>query len=370
MTAAAVEPGIGVGTAPGPSASGGPGAVGSPGGWLAGVQVLEFATVGALPYAGLMLAQMGATVRRVQPPQPRELGVPNAPEADIGLWHRQIEVLDLKHPEGRARALELAAQSDVLIEGYRPGVMERLGLGPERLLAQHPGLIYTRLTGWGQSGPWALRAGHDLNYIAMSGVLHAIGPADGPPCPPLNLVGDLAAGGSAAVMQILAALHARMRNGRGAVLDVAMVDGSLHLLSAVYARRGVGRWQDRREANVLDGGVPWYRCYRCADGGWMAVAAIEGRFYDAFLKALGLADDGLPGRDEPGDWPVLVQRFAARFALHSRTHWERCFETADACVTPVLSLDEAAQHPLHRQRARFDDSRGWPVPRLGVHTPG
>jgi alpha-methylacyl-CoA racemase len=358
------------GTASSPGAAAAQGQAQGPGGWLAGVQVLEFATVGALPYAGLMLAQMGATVRRVQPPQPRELGVPNAPEADIGLWMRQTTVLDLKQPDGLARALALAAASDVLIEGYRPGVMERLGLGPERLLAEHPGLIYARLTGWGQSGPWAGRAGHDLNYIAMSGALHAIGPAQGPPSPPLNLIADLAAGGGAAVTQILGALHARSRNGRGAVLDIAMVDGSLHLLTAVYARLGVGRWQDRRESNVLDGGVPWYRCYRCADGGWMAVAAIEQRFYDTFVRTLGLDGSRLPAREAPGAWPVLAERFADSFATHPRAHWERCFEAIDACVTPVLGLGEAAHHLLHRQRARFDDARGWPVPRFGVEPGG
>jgi alpha-methylacyl-CoA racemase len=338
---------------------------GAPGGWLAGVRVLELATVGGVPYAGLVLAQMGAQVHRLEAPQPRDLGVPNVPGADIGLWLRRREVLDLKEPAGIARARALALDSDVLIEGYRPGVMERLGLGPESLLADHPGLIYGRLTGWGQTGPWAARAGHDLNYIAMSGVLHAIGPADGPPSPPLNLVGDLAGGASYLVMQILAALHARSHTGRGGVIDAAMVDGSLHLLTAVYARLGAGRWQDRPGANVLDGGTPWYRCYRCADGGWMAVAAIEKRFYDAFVLGLGLEQADLPDRANRLQWDVLEHAFASCFASGTRAQWAQCFADVDACVTPVLSLGEAADHPLHHARARFDTSRGWPVPRFG-----
>lgn len=331
---------------------------------LAGYRVVEFATVGGIPLCGLILAQMGADVMQIRNPAMPELGVPVPPHADMGRWRREIVEIDVKQAAGRAEAAGLVRQADVLIEGFRPGVMERLGLGPAALRDEHPGLIYGRLTGWGQQGPWAARAGHDINFVALSGALHAMGAADGPPAVPLNLVGDLAGGALYLALAINAALLRRERGGTGGVIDAAMTDGVLHLLSGIYGRLAAGIWKDRPASNVIDGGVPWYRCYRCADGGWMAVGAIEQRFYDVFVEALGLAIQTLPPRSDKARWPELEQMFAARFATQARRHWEAVYAPLDACVTPVLSLAEAPTHPQHAQRDRFEDTGA------GVLAPG
>ncbi|GAB2894432.1 CaiB/BaiF CoA transferase family protein [Paralcaligenes ginsengisoli] len=331
---------------------------------LDGYRVVEFATVGGIPFCGLILAQLGAEVRQIRNPRMPELGIPVPPEADMGRWRRHIVELDLKTSEGCEAAVRLIDDADVLIEGFRPGVMEKLNLGPAACLARRPGLIYGRMTGWGQQGPWADRAGHDINFIAMSGALHAMGSSEGPPMVPLNLVGDLAGGALYLALAINAALLQRERSGLGGVIDAAMMDGATHLLSGIYGRLGVGIWQDRPAANVIDGGVPWYRCYRCADGGWMAAGAIEARFYRIFVEALGLSPDTLPDRDQRAHWPALEKIFTERFASRPRSHWESVFEPLDACVTPVLSLSEASRHPQQAARNRFENLQdGTPVPR-------
>ncbi|MFY0477302.1 CaiB/BaiF CoA transferase family protein [Achromobacter marplatensis] len=331
---------------------------------LAGYRVVEFATVGGIPLCGLILAQMGAEVVQIRNPAMPELGVPVPEHADMGRWRRQVIEIDVKQAAGHADAARLAGQADVLIEGFRPGVMERLGLGPDTLRARHPGLIYGRLTGWGQHGPWAARAGHDINFVAMSGALHAMGPVDGPPAVPLNLVGDLAGGALYLALAINAALLQRERGGTGGVIDAAMTDGALHMLSGIYGRLAAGIWTDQPASNVIDGGVPWYRCYRCADGGWIAVGAIEERFYNIFVGALGIPLRTLPPRADKARWPELEQLFARQFASQPRRHWEAVYAPLDACVTPVLTLAEAPAHPQHLQRQRFEDMG------RGVFAPG
>lgn len=310
---------------------------------LSDLRVVEFATVGGVPFCGWWLAQQGAQVTRISNPRPPQLGVPVDAAADIGTWARSNLTLDLKTPTGCAAALDVIEQTDVLLEGFRPGVMERLGLGPQTCHLRNPRLIYGRLVGWDRQGPWAHRAGHDINYVAMSGALHAIGPQ----CVPLNLIGDLAGGALYAASGILAALYARHASGQGAVVDTAMTHGSLHLLTAVFARLGTNSWHDAPASNVIDGGVPWYRSYMTADGRHMAVGAIEDRFYVNFLEGLGLKPSSLPPRTDEARHGELAACFQQRFLAYSMSHWAMHFETLEACVTPVLNLREAQADPIN-----------------------
>lgn len=310
----------------------------------AGLRVVEFATVGGVPFCAWWLLQQGASVLRVQSPRPAELGVPVAPEGDIGQWQRETTVLDLKSADGRAAALRAITDADVLLEGFRAGVMERLGLGPAECLQHNPRLVYTRLAGWARSSAWAQRAGHDINYAAMAGALHACGPDN----VPVNLIADIGGGALYACSGIGAALYARAVNGKGCVVDVAMVAGSAHLLSAVYGRLQVGAWHDAPAANVIDGGVPWYRTYRTRDDRHMAVGAIEQRFYDALLQALALDEPDTPPRSDTARWPELAALLQARFGARDQAYWARHFESVDACVTPVLNLHEARAHPVNQ----------------------
>jgi alpha-methylacyl-CoA racemase len=310
---------------------------------LSDLRVVEFATVGGVPFCGWWLAQQGAQITRIVNPRPPELGVPVDAAADIGTWGRDDLTLDLKTELGRAAALDAIAQADVLLEGFRPGVMERLGLGPLDCHARKPALIYARIVGWDRQGPWAQRAGHDINYIAMSGALHAIGPQ----CVPLNLIGDLAGGALYAASGILAALHARTSSGHGCVVDTAMTHGSLHLLTAVFARLGVNAWQDAPASNVIDGGVPWYRSYMTADGRHMAVGAIEERFYLNLVQGLELEPDALPPRHDKTRHDELADCFQQRFLTRSMAQWAEHFATLEACVTPVFSLREAQTEPVN-----------------------
>jgi len=321
------------------------------------IRVVEFATVGGLPFCGWLLAQQGAELTRVVPPQARELGVPVAAAGDIGRWHRSEQVLDLKTGAGREQALQLVSQSDVLLEGFRPGVMERLGLGPQECHARTPNLVYGRLVGWPRDGAWSQVAGHDINYIAMAGALYAAGPER----VPLNLVGDIAGGALYLAFGIAAALHARSAGKRGCVVDTAMTEGAAHLLSAVFGRLGVDSWNDAPAANVIDGGVPWYRSYCTADGRHMAVGAIEERFYLNFLDVLGLDPSAIPPRTERSRWPELEALIAARFLAAGFDHWCARFEGKNACVTPVLTLHEARLHPV--TGTAFAEQNGIPLPR-------
>jgi len=318
---------------------------------LAGIKILEFAAIGPVPWCGTLLANMGASVLRIDRPAgdgPARAGSPP------GLRDGRVTVaLDLKRPEDVRRALAFASRADALIEGLRPGVMERLGLGPDPCLRANPRLVYGRMTGWGQDGPLAPRAGHDINYIALSGVLHAIGPAGQAPVPPLNLVGDFGGGGAFLAMGVLAALLEARASGRGQVVDAAMVDGAATLMASVYARHAAGQWRDARGANLLDGGAPWYGVYATRDGGYMAVGAIEPAFYAQLLEGLEIAPDTLPDREDRSAWPALRARFADAFRQRTREQWCAVFDARDACVTPVLSLAEAPAHAHNAARRTF-----------------
>ncbi|TDG18245.1 CoA transferase [Paraburkholderia silviterrae] len=266
--------------------------------------------------------------------------------------------LDLKRAEDVARALDLIADADALIEGFRPGVMERLGLGPAVCRARRPALVYGRMTGWGQTGPLAHTAGHDINYIAISGALHAVGTAGGDPVVPLNLVGDFGGGGMVLAFGVIAALLRARTSGEGCVVDAAMTDGAAMLMSMMYGFRAAGHWCDARGTNLLDGGAPFYRTYRCADGGWIAVGCIEPQFYAAFMKGIG-ADDllELPQRDK-AHWPLIAGRIEQAVAMRTRDEWIALFEGSDACVSPVLGLAEAPHHPHNVARGAFAQERG------------
>jgi alpha-methylacyl-CoA racemase len=317
--------------------------------------VLEFSGLGPTPFAAMMLADMGADILRIDRPDKGE-SLTQSKGADTLFRGRPSLTLDLKDRDQAAAARALARHADVVVEGYRPGVMEHLGLGPDVLFGDHPALIYARITGWGQKGPLARSAGHDINYISLTGALLAIGTEGEPPPPPLNLLGDFGAGGMMAVAGILAALVERQSSGRGQVVDAAMVDGTALLLAQVASLRMCGLWSERRGANLLDGGSYFYRCYRCADGGFVAVGALESKFHDAFIERLGLDPADFPDRLEPRHWPERAGRIAAIFAREDRAFWERRFDGTDACVTPVLSMDDAPAHPANSARAMHVDT--------------
>ncbi|UJW29780.1 CoA transferase [Saccharothrix sp. AJ9571] len=345
----------------------------APPGPLAGLRVLELAGLGPAPHAAMLLADLGADVVRVDRPGGGFDLTGGRP--DHLLRGKRALVADLKSAGGFDLVRRLADRADVLLEGFRPGVAERLGLGPEDCHARNPRLVYGRITGWGRTGPLADRAGHDINYLALTGALHAIGTGERP-APPLNLVGDFGGGSLFLVAGVLAALWERERSGLGQVVDAAMVDGTGLLMQMIWMLRGYGSWQDERGDNLLDGGAPFYDTYTCRDGRWVAVGAIEPQFYRALLDGLGLAGEDLPGQADRDGWPVLRARFAGAFAAHPRDHWTKVFEDTDACVSPVLSLDEVAEHPHHQARGRFFTRDGirQPAPapefsRTGTGTP-
>lgn len=325
---------------------------------LSGVRIVELAALGPVPWCGMVLAGLGADVIRIERLPPS--GTPLPPKGVHEFTDRGCRRLavDLKSAAGAAVVLRLLARADALMEGMRPGAAERLGLGPAACQEVNPRLVYARMTGWGQEGPLALRAGHDINYLALSGALHAIGPRDGPPAIPLNLVADYGGGGAFLAVGLLAALLQARAGGRGGVLDVAMVDGVANLMAMPHGRLAAGRWRDERGSNLLDGGTPWYGVYETADDRHVAVGAIEPAFYEAFVRGLGLDPATLPDRLDPTRWPELRTRFAAAFRQASRDEWQRRFEQTDACVTPVLSMSEAPRHPHHRARGTFVEDNG------------
>lgn len=337
-----------------------------PGGPLAGLRVVEMAGIGPAPYACLILAELGADVLRIDRPGG------TGPLAGVtgGLNRsRPCAAVDLKHPDGAEVVLALVDQADVLVEGLRPGVMERLGLGPEACLARNPRLIYGRMTGWGQRGPRAHEVGHDITYAALTGALHAVGPADAP-LPPINLVADFGGGSMFLLVGILSALHARERTGAGQVIDAAMVDGAASLMTMVYTLLGQGQWTDARAANLLDGGCPYYRTYRCADGEFVAVGALEPAFFAELIEGLGLAGreiggQRLPaGQDDRRSWPELERLIGEAFAARRRDEWAATFAGTQACVAPVRTLREAANDPHLAARGVFATVGGIPQPRV------
>ncbi|MDE2398851.1 MAG: CoA transferase, partial [Burkholderiales bacterium] len=300
-------------------------------GVLSGIRVLEFEAIGPGPFGTMLLADMGADVIRIDRPlPPTDLGPKTVgPRIDVTGRGRRSLTLDLKQSDAALAVLELMERADIVIEGFRPGTMERLGLGPEVALARNPRLVYGRMTGWGQTGPMADRAGHDLNYIALSGVLSGIGPADGKPVPPLNLVGDYGGGGMLLALGVLAALLNVQRGGGGQVVDAAMIEGAAQLGSVIWGLIASGNWREERASNLLDGGAPWYDCYRTRDGGYMAVAAVESRFYAELLDKLGLAAAGLPAQHDRAGWPRQRLAFEAAFASRTRDEWCSVFEGSD-----------------------------------------
>ncbi|MFE1882168.1 CaiB/BaiF CoA transferase family protein [Streptomyces diastatochromogenes] len=334
---------------------------------LSGVRVVELAGIGPGPFAAMLLADLGADVVRVD--RPGGPGLAIDPAYDVTNRNKRSVVVDLKAPDGPARVLDLAARADILIEGYRPGVAERLGVGPEDCHARNPRLVYGRMTGWGQEGPLADRAGHDVAYIALTGTLGMIGRPDEPPAVPANLLGDYAGGSLYLVVGVLAALHHARATGTGQVVDAAIVDGTAHLSAMIHGMLAAGGWQDRRGANLLDGGCPYYGTYETADGGHMAVGALEARFYEEFLHQLGL-DDLVPARKDWTRWGELRERVAARFKSRTRDEWTALFAGSDACVAPVLSLREAPHHPHLAARGTFTDHGGItqpaPAPRFSA----
>ena len=340
---------------------------------LSGVKVLELAGIGPGPFCGMLLADMGADVLRVDRLQAGDLGLPVEPKYDIMSRGRRSIALDLKQAGSIETVLELAAKADALIEGFRPGVTERLGLGPDACFARNPRLVYGRITGWGQDGPLSQAAGHDINYIALSGALHAIGRKGEAPVPPLNLVGDFGGGGMVLAFGIACALLEARTSGKGQVIDAAMSEGAASLMAMFYGRMAAGHWRDARGVNVLDTGAPWYNAYETADGRHVAIGSIEGRFYAELLERLGLDPASLPGQFEFARWPELHAAFAAAFKSKTRDEWCRDMEGTDVCFAPVLSLAEAPRHAHNRARGAFIELDGVtqpaPAPRYS-RTPG
>ena len=329
-----------------------------PSGPLIGIRVVELSGIGPGPFCAMLLSDLGADVLRIERPEPVDLGLPTPREFDLLNRGRRSIAVDLKNAAGVAAVKELIRRADVLIEGFRPGVTERLGLGPDDCLAINPRLVYGRVTGWGQHGPLAGAAGHDIDYIALTGVLHSIGPKHGPPVPPLNLVGDFAGGALYLAFGLVSALLERVRSGKGQVVDAAMVDGAASLMTSVYGRKAAGAWTDARGENELDGSAPWYAVYETADARSVCVGAIEERFYRELLRRLELDREDLPDRHDRSGWPRLRERFAEVFRTRTRDEWSQVMEGSDACFAPVLSLSEAPEHPHNRMRATFVEVDG------------
>jgi alpha-methylacyl-CoA racemase len=333
---------------------------------LAGIKVLEFEAIGPAPFAGMLLADMGADVLLVDRASASDLGLKRERWYDVMLRGKRSVTLDLKSPQGIDAALELIGRADAMIEGLRPGVMERLGLGPNEALKKNPRLVYGRMTGWGQEGPLAPRAGHDINYIALAGVLHAFGRKGEAPVPPLNLVGDFGGGGMLLGFGVVCALLEAQRSGKGQVIDAAMVDGAALLASMFHGFLKAKTWSEERGGNILDTGAPWYDVYETADGKHVAIGAIEEKFFAELGARLKLVD--LPPQYDRARWPEMRRRFADAFKEKTRDEWCRVFEGSDACFAPVLSWSEARAHPHSRARSAYvsiaDVEQPAPAPRF------
>lgn len=323
---------------------------------LHGVKVIEFAALGPAPMGAMLLADLGAEVVRIERPAVAHGSAKVElfdPAIDVLNRSRRVLVLDLKKPEAIDAALQLIDGADILIEGFRPGVMERLGLGPTVCQARNPRLVYGRMTGWGQSGTLAHSAGHDINYLSLSGALHAIGEPGGKPVVPLNLVADCGGGAMLLGLGVLSALIEARTSGLGQVVDAAMTDGSALLMSMMYTLKAMGQWRNERGSNLLDGGAFFYDTYRCADGKYLSLGAIEPQFYALFLEKCGIVDPAFQAQWERGQWPQLKEKLAMVIAQKSRAAWCALFEGTDACVAPVLDLDEAPGHPHNQSRNTF-----------------
>ena len=336
---------------------------------LAGVKIVEFAGIGPAPLAAMMLADMGATVVRIDRLSPGDAAVTMAEQFEFTKRSRAAVAVDLKKPENVALVLKMIERSDALLEGFRPGVMERLGLGPEVCLARNPRLAYGRVTGWGQTGPLAHAAGHDLNYIALTGALHAIGRAGQKPTPPLNLVGDYGGGALYLVTGLLAAIVSARATGKGQVVDAAMVDGALSLMTPIYAMKAGGRLPGPRGYNQLDSGSYYYEVYECSEPGtYISIASIEAKFHAELLQRLEIDPATMPPQRDPKTWPQVKERLTALFRTRTRDQWCQVLEGTDVCFAPVLSMDEAADYPANVARQAFIDVGGMrqpaPAPRF------
>ncbi len=335
---------------------------------LQGLRIIELASIGPGPMCAMLLADMGADVVRIDRTEPSGLGVPMDKRFEVSGRSRRSVALDLKAAAGRDAVLRLVDKADMLIEGFRPGVAERLGLGPDDCHARNPGLIYGRMTGFGQKGPLAQAAGHDLNYIALTGALHAIGPAGQKPVPPLNLVGDYGGGALYLAMGLLAALHERKSSGKGQVVDAAMVDGAGSLMSIFYGMHASGRWSDQRGDNLLDGGAPFYDTYETADGKYVSIGALEPKFFAEMAQRIGLDEGFIKRQYDRMTWPEMRTAMTRILRGKTRDEWSALLEGSDACFAPVLSLDEAPRHAHASARAAFVEVAGvvqpGPAPRF------
>ena len=335
---------------------------------LAGVRILEIAGIGPGPFAAMMLADMGADLLRVDRAERVNPNPGEEPPADLLNRGRRSVGLDLKNPDGVAALLKLVEGADALLEGFRPGVMERLGLGPDTCLERNPRLVYGRMTGWGQTGPLAHAAGHDINYIALAGTLHGIGRAGEKPLPPLNLVGDFGGGGMLLAFGIVSALFERSRSGKGQVVDAAMVDGAAVLMTMMHGFRQIGMWKDERGTNLLDTGSHFYDTYETADGKYVSIGSIEPQFYQELLRLTGLEGEELPRQMERTAWGPLAERLTEIFKSKTRDEWCEIMEGTDVCFAPVLSMGEAYEHPHNVARGTFVEVAGklqpGPAPRF------
>ena len=329
---------------------------------LAGLRIIEFAGIGPGPFAGMMLADMGAEIIRIERPGAASPTGQGAHELEFLARGRKSIALNMKAAGAQQLALQLIEGADGLIEGFRPGVMERLGLGPDACLERNPRLVYGRMTGWGQDGPVSATAGHDLNYIALSGALWASGEADRAPTFPLNLLGDFGGGGMFLAFGMVTGLLKAARTGRGDVVDAAIVDGTAALMAMIYSRRAMGLWKDERASNALDGGMPWYGVYTCADGQWITIGSLEPQFWAVLLDKLGLTADEMGDRADRSRWPAMRDKLAAVFMSQPRDHWVDLLQDTDACFAPVLSPAEAPDHPQNKARGIFSDGPVQPMP--------
>ena len=353
---------------------------------LAGLRALELGGIGPAPFCGMLLADLGVEVIKVERVATATGQGGDSARYEVLNRGRTSIAVDLKSTDGRDIALALAETSDMVFEGFRPGVVERLGLGPDDCMARNPRLVYGRMTGWGQGGPLEQAAGHDINYIGLVGALDAIGTSGGPPVPPLNLLGDFGGGGAFLALGLVSAVWEAARSGRGQVVDASIVDGTSALMGMLLGMRSAGRWQGGRGENLLDGGAHFYGVYECADGRFISVGAIEPQFYSRLLDGLGVDEPLGSDRMEPRDWPMLRRRVTEAFQTRGRDEWMKIFAERDACVAPVLSLQEAVAHPHNQSRGyigfadgvmqpgpapRFDRTKGAgprPVPAAGEHT--
>ena len=340
---------------------------------LTGIKIVEVAGIGPAPFAAMMLADLGADIVRIDRAGNVSGGSPDLPPGDLLTRGRRSIGVDLKSPEGVEVVLQLAESADAFLEGFRPGVAERLGIGPDEMLARNPKLVYGRMTGWGQDGPYAPMAGHDINYIALAGALAHLGRAGEQPTPPINLVGDFGGGGMLMALGLCAALLESGRSGEGQVVDAAMVDGSASLMTMIWAFQAMGIWTDERGTNMLDTAAHFYDTYRTADDKWVSIGSIEPQFYAELLRLTGLAGEDLPHQMDQTAWAELKDRLRGVFAAKTRAEWMEIMEGTDVCFAPVLTMSEAAQHPHNVARGTFTEVAGItqpaPAPRFS-RTPG